>query len=77
VPVIGDLFDVAWKSNSRNLALLERTLGAASPSMGVAEAPAGRTVVWGSLLVLALLAAAGIAVAYFVVIALFHAFQSR
>lgn len=24
VPVVGDLFDVAWKSNSMNLALLER-----------------------------------------------------
>ena len=26
-PVIGDLFDAGWKSNSRNLALLERHLG--------------------------------------------------
>lgn len=30
VPIIGDLFDVAWKSNSRNLELLEQFAG--SPS---------------------------------------------
>ena len=24
VPVVGDLFDVAWKANTRNMALLER-----------------------------------------------------
>jgi hypothetical protein len=28
VPVLGDLFDVAWKSNQMNVALLERHLGA-------------------------------------------------
>jgi hypothetical protein len=27
VPVLGDLFDAGWKSNSRNLAMLERWLG--------------------------------------------------
>ncbi len=26
VPVVGDLFDVAWKANTRNMALLERYL---------------------------------------------------
>lgn len=72
VPLLGDAFDVAFKANTRNLALLERTLGAGAPSMGVAERPAGRIVVWGSLLALALLAAAGIAVAYFVVIWIYH-----
>ena len=71
-PVLGDAFDVAFKSNSRNLVLLERTLGAGAPSMGRAERPAGRAVVWGSLLALALLAAAGLALAYFTVIWLFH-----
>ena len=28
VPVLGDLFDVAWKSNRRNMSLLEEHLGA-------------------------------------------------
>ena len=27
VPVLGDMFDVAWKSNQKNVALLERHLG--------------------------------------------------
>jgi hypothetical protein len=26
VPILGDLFDVAWKSNNRNMALLEQHL---------------------------------------------------
>ena len=72
LPVLGDAFDVAWKSNSRNLVLLERTLGANSPSPEPADRPAGRMVVWGSLLLLALLAVAGIAVAYFVAVWVAH-----
>lgn len=28
VPVLGDLFDVGWKSNNRNVAIMERELGA-------------------------------------------------
>lgn len=77
LPVLGDAFDVAFKSNSRNLALLERTLGTQSPSMGRAEPAAGRLVVWGALLGMVLLAAAGLAVAYFVVIAIAHGLQRR
>jgi len=72
LPVLGDAFDVAWKSNSRNLVLLERTLGANSPSPEPADRPAGRMVVWGSLLLLALLAVAGIGVAYFVAVWVAH-----
>ncbi|MEM7604991.1 MAG: DUF4112 domain-containing protein [Myxococcota bacterium] len=30
IPVVGDLFDVAWRSNRRNLALLERHRGEGS-----------------------------------------------
>lgn len=42
VPVIGDVFDVAWKANLRNLRLIERDLAArgASGDPGVSE-PAG------------------------------------
>lgn len=32
VPVLGDLFDVAWKANSQNVALLEKHLAAPEPS---------------------------------------------
>jgi hypothetical protein len=77
LPVLGDAFDVAFKSNSRNLVLLERTLGAQSPSMGRPEPAAGRLVIWGALFGMVLLAAAGIAVAYFVVIAIAHGLQRR
>lgn len=32
VPVLGDLFDVTWKANSRNVALLEKHLANPEPS---------------------------------------------
>ncbi len=31
VPVVGDVFDVLWRSNSKNLALLERHQGELEP----------------------------------------------
>jgi hypothetical protein len=57
VPLLGDLFDVAFKSNTRNLALLERAI----------ERPAdttrtSRLVVAGTLLGLVLLAAGALVV---------------
>ncbi len=39
VPILGDAFDIAWKANRRNFALLERSIGAI-PSYG-AGAPGG------------------------------------
>jgi hypothetical protein len=65
VPLLGDVFDVAWKSNTRNLALLERALEDPSKTRAASGA-----VVAGALLVLALLAVAGIALAVVVVRAL-------
>lgn len=61
VPVIGDFFDVGWKANARNVALLEKhlTSGETSPA-------ADRWVVWlvfgvlGLLLLLSMLLAAGV-----------------
>ena len=32
VPVLGDLFDVGWKANSQNVALIEKHLAAPKPS---------------------------------------------
>ena len=32
VPVLGDLFDVGWKANSRNVALLEKHVASPAPS---------------------------------------------
>lgn len=57
VPVLGDLFDVGWKANTRNLALLERHL---ERHLGQPEPPkrASRAVVWGTVAALLLLALA-------------------
>jgi hypothetical protein len=33
VPLVGDLFDVAWKANTRNVALLQRTLESTPQSL--------------------------------------------
>jgi hypothetical protein len=68
VPLLGDLFDAGFKSNTRNLALLERHLG--SP---VETRRASRAIVWLTLLALLLLAVGGIVVAVLVVRWLVHA----
>ena len=66
VPLLGDLFDAGWKSNTRNLALLERHL--AEPA---ATRKASRRALWliggGLVLLLAGVVALGIIVANFVV----------
>lgn len=59
VPVVGDLFDVAWRSNARNVALLDRHLAEPAPTRA-----ASRLVVWGVLLGIALLAVAGLVAAW-------------
>lgn len=66
VPVLGDLFDVAWKSNTKNLALLERSI---DPRVG-ATRPVNKLFVAAALLVLTLLIAGAIAVAVVAVRAL-------
>jgi hypothetical protein len=55
LPVLGDLFDAGWKSNNRNVALLERTLGLPETSRG-----GSRWLVVGTVIALAVLAAAGV-----------------
>jgi hypothetical protein len=62
LPVLGDLFDVGWKANSRNLALLEQHL-----DQPVSTARASRALVLATVLALALLAVAGGVVAVLVV----------
>jgi hypothetical protein len=62
MPVLGDLFDAGWKSNTRNLALLERHLG-----QPVSEKPASRVVVWLTILGLVLLGIGAILVAAFLI----------
>lgn len=62
VPVFGDLFDVAFKSSSRNLALLERTL-----EKPTHEKRASKLVIGATLAGIALLAVAGIVVALLII----------
>lgn len=69
VPVIGDLFDAGWKSNSRNLALLERHLGKPESTKR-----ASRAVVWLTVAALLLLGIGSIVVAVLLVKALFQTF---
>jgi hypothetical protein len=68
VPLAGDLFDVAFKSNLRNLALLERTI--AQPT---AAKRTSRLVVIGTLLGLVLLVAGGLVVTVLLIRAVAHA----
>ncbi len=65
MPVVGDLFDAGWKSNTRNLALLERHIG-----LPTTERAASRTVVWLTVAALAVLALGAVALAIFLVRAL-------
>lgn len=69
VPVIGDLFDAGWKSNSRNLALLERHLGKPESTKR-----ASRAVVWLTVAALLLLGIGSVIVAVLLVRALFQTF---
>lgn len=70
VPILGDIFDVAWKSNMKNLALLERAVGA-EPS----ARPVSKVVIILAILALALLIIGGIALAVFAIRALIGAFN--
>ncbi len=69
IPVVGDLFDAGWKSNSRNLALLEQHI-----SQPVSTKRASRAIVWLTVAALALLTVGAVAVAAFIVRALFESF---
>lgn len=62
VPVVGDLFDAAWRSNNRNVALIERHV--ANPG---ASRRADRLVVLGAVVALLLLLAGGMALTILVV----------
>ena len=69
VPLVGDLFDAGWKSNTRNLALLERHIEAP-----VSTRRTSRAVVWLTVAALVLLAVGAVAVAALLVRALFQTF---
>jgi short subunit fatty acids transporter len=68
VPLIGDLFDVAYKSNLRNLALLERAI-----ERPAATSRTSRLLVAAAFLGLVLLVAGGLVVTVLLVRAVAHA----
>jgi len=67
VPVLGDAFDVAWRANARNVALLERHVAAPT-----ATRAASRAVVAAVLLGIVLLLGAGIVATWLGIRALLH-----
>ena len=62
IPILGDLFDAGWKSNNRNVALIERHMERPG-----ATRTANRFVVLIAVVALVLLLAVGIAATTFVV----------
>ena len=62
VPAVGDVFDAAWKSNTKNVALLERHL-ARGPVGGEKRGVAGTMVL--AILVLIVILGAGLALGIF------------
>jgi hypothetical protein len=67
IPLVGDLFDVAWKSNTRNLALLEQFANSPSGSGRLVS----RGLVIGAVAIVTLLLIAGIWVSVLLFRALF------
>jgi hypothetical protein len=63
VPILGDLFDVAWKSNTRNLEILEQFADAPMAPGPVVS----RRLVVAAIVVVALLAIGGITLAILIV----------
>ena len=71
VPLLGDLFDVGWKANLRNVALLDRWIDQPGRTQATSRRAVGFTV-----LALAVLAMGGLALAVLVVRALVIALRS-
>ena len=72
VPLLGDLFDVAWKSNTKNLELLEQFAGSPTPSGPVVS----RGTVIAAIALMALLVIGGIWLAIVVIRALLSLLSS-
>ncbi len=67
LPLLGDLFDVAWRNNLRNVALLERWVQAPHRTERRSAA-----LLWGLLAAVVLLATGAAAAALWFVVWLFH-----
>jgi hypothetical protein len=75
IPIVGDLFDLYWKSNQRNTALLRRHLNA-PPSTSKKLRRADRWFVAAIVVTLCLLLIGSLAVAYLTVAWLMDAIRS-
>ena len=64
IPALGDVVDAVWKSNTRNVALLERHLAVAPPPSREKRRVIGPTVL--AMLALVLIVGAGLALGIFV-----------
>jgi len=64
IPALGDLFDAAWKSNMKNVTLLERHLVTSSDPARARRSVLGATVL--AVIVLVLILGAGLALGIFV-----------
>ncbi|MGB3404948.1 MAG: DUF4112 domain-containing protein [Microcoleaceae cyanobacterium] len=62
VPVLGDVFDVAWKANVKNVELLETHLNVPTPEAKKANPLYVFLLIAGLLLLIVLIAAVGIAI---------------
>lgn len=62
VPALGDVFDAAWKSNTRNVALLERHLEVAVVPAREKRSVVGRTILAAAVLVLIVGAGLGLGI---------------
>ncbi|HMI46573.1 MAG TPA: DUF4112 domain-containing protein [Gemmatimonadaceae bacterium] len=63
VPALGDVFDAAWKSNMKNVALLERHLAVSAPPTHERRSVIGSAVL--AMIALVLIVAAGFAMSIF------------
>jgi hypothetical protein len=62
VPALGDVFDAAWKSNTRNVALLERHLSVTVAPERERRSAVGRTILAAVVLVLIVGAGLGLGI---------------
>jgi hypothetical protein len=75
IPIAGDLFDVYWKSNQRNVELLRRHM-AATPQAEFKLQKSDRLFVWILVGIICVLTLASVVVAYFAVTWLAGALKS-
>jgi hypothetical protein len=72
VPVVGDVFDLGWKANVKNLELLEKHLDIAESSKGTVNRINDRLFIFGLILVLALIVIGFATITFFTVTWFWH-----